>query len=242
MSDGKLNLSEHVDALFEGVEVTDEQRSKMETVLEAAVSSIIKSEKVKLQESLDAKVDALVEARVTSNEETVSKYLDYVIKEWVEENKLAIESGLKVEMAESLFNGMKSLMVEHNVNVPEGQENIVTSQEAEILKLKENLNDSKSKLIELSGEIEARDRLAIFDEASKGLTDTQKEKFSSLAEDIEFKDSEKFKQKLGIIREGYFKSGEEDPVDGKKTLKEEVLPSADPRQARLDRIRNPYKV
>ena len=236
MSDDKLNLSEHVNALFEGVEVSDEQKAKMETVLEAAVTSVVAAEKLKLQEGFDAKVEALVEAKSSDIESVVNKYLDYVITEWVEDNKLALESGLKVEMAESFFDGFKSLMAEHNVSVPEGKEDVLVTQEAEIKKLKDSLNESKAREIELTSEIESRDLENLIGEASDGLTDTQKEKFAKMIEGIEYKDSVKFKEKLGIIRESYFKSD-----DGKPALVENLNENLDPQQSRLNRIRNPYK-
>ena len=243
MSDDKLNLSEHVNALFEGVEVSDEQKAKMETVLEAAVTSVVATEKLKIQEGFDAKVEALVEAKSSDIESVVNKYLDYVITEWVEDNKLALESGLKVEMAESFFDGFKSLMAEHNVTVPEGKEDVLVTQEAEIKKLKDSLNESKAREIELTGEIESRDRENLIGEASDGLTDTQKEKFATMIEGIEFKDSVKFKEKLGIIRESYFKSddGKGKPADTKPALIENLNENLDPQQSRLNRIRNPYK-
>lgn len=241
MSDDKLNLSEHVEALFEGVEVSDEQKAKMETVLEAAVTSVVAAEKAKLQEGFDAKVDELVEAKTADIESVVSKYLDYVINEWVEDNKLAVESGLKVEMAESFFDGMKSLMAEHNVAVPEGKEDVLANQEAEINKLKESLNESKARELELAGEIKSRDQENLIGEASEGLTDTQKEKFATMIEGIEFKDKETFQKKLGVIRESYFKAGDGKKEEEKSSLNEDADKNLDPHQARLNRIRNPYK-
>jgi len=242
MSDDKLNLSEHVEALFEGVEVSDEQKAKMETVLEAAVSSVVADEKAKLQEGFDAKVDELVEAKTADIESVVSKYLDYVISEWVEDNKLALESGLKVEMAESFFDGMKSLMAEHNVSVPEGKEDVLANQEAEIAKLKESLNESKARELELAGEIKSRDQENLIGEASEGLTDTQKEKFAKMIEGIEFKDADTYKEKLGIVRESYFKAEDgKGKKEEKSSLTEDADKDLDPVQARLNRIRNPYK-
>ncbi len=204
--DGKLNLSEHVETLFEGVEgVTDEQKTKMETVLEAAVTSIVAKEKEAIQEAADAKVEELVEAKSVELEGTVSKYLDYVITEWMEENKLAVANGLQLEMATKFFDGMKALFVEHNVEVPEGKEDVLATHEETIADLQEKLNASTAQVIELGSQLDEKAKVDIVAEAADGLTDTQKEKFESLVEGVEFVDADAYKTKVETIRESYFK-------------------------------------
>ncbi len=241
--DQKLNLSEHVETLFEGVEnVTDEQKEKMETVLEAAVSSIVSAEKVKIQEAADAEVATQVESLTSSLNESVSKYMDYVITEWMEQNKLAVENGLKLEMATKFFDGMKALFVEHNVEVPEGKEDLVASHEAKITELEDKLNESTNQVIELSSQLDESAKAGIVADAAEGLTDTQKEKFDSLVEGVDFGDRETFTKKVKTIRESYFKSDED--KSGKKadktSLTEETDVNDDPMAARLAKIRNPY--
>lgn len=239
--DQKLNLSEHVETLFEGVEgVTDEQKTKMETVLEAAVTSIVATENQAIQEAADAQVEELVEAKSVEMESTVSKYLDYVITEWMEENKVAVESGLKVEMAENFFNGMKALFVEHNVEVPEGKTDLVASHEEKIAELEDRLNESTAKAIELSGQLDEVAKVKIVAEAADGLTDTQKEKFDSLVEGIEFGSADLFKTKVQTIRESYFTKGDKAPQleEGKQHLNEDH--SGDPLAQRRAMLRNPY--
>lgn len=237
----KLNLSEHVETLFEGVEgVTDEQKTKMETVLEAAVTSVIATEKQAIQEAADARVEELVEAKSVEMESTVSKYLDYVISEWMEENKLALESGLKVEMAESFFDGMKALFVEHNVEIPEGKVDLVASHEAKIAELEDKLNESTAKAIDLSAQLDEVAKAQIVAEAAEGLTDTQKEKFDALVEGIEFGSAEQYATKVQTIRESYFKKGEEEQSkldESKQHLTEE---HDDPVARRIAMLRNPY--
>lgn len=218
----KLNLSEHVETLFKGVEgVSEEQKIKMETVLEAAVSSIVSTEKAKIQEAADAQIAEQIESHATELEETVSKYLEYVISEWMEDNKLAVESGLQLEMATKFFDGMKALFVEHNVNVPEGAEDLVASHEAKIAELEDKLNESTNKVIEMGAQLDERARADVIATASTGLTDTQKEKFNGLVEGIEFSNTESFKLKVETIRESYFKPSESKP----ESLNEDVTGS-----------------
>ncbi len=237
----KLNLSEHVETLFEGVaDVTDAQKEKMETVLEAAVSSIVSAEKTKIQEAADAEVAQLVEAKTTELNETVSKYMDYVITEWMEQNKLAVENGLKLEMATNFFEGMKALFVEHNVEVPEGKDDLVASHEAKITELEDKLNESTNKVIELGSQLDESAKSGIVTDAAEGLTDTQKEKFDSLVEGIEFGDRETFTKKVKTIRESYFKADDKTSHKETKTSLNEETNNDDPVAARLAKIRNPY--
>ena len=240
MADEKLNLSEHVTALFEGVEgVTDDQKTKMETVLEAALSSLVADKEKSIQESFDAKVEELVESHSAELETTVNKYLDYVVTEWMEENKLAVENGLQLEMAQSFFSGMKQVFVEHNVTVPEGKENLVASYESKITELEGKVNESTATVIEQGSVIEGFAKAKVVAEASIGLTDTQKEKFDSLIEGVEFGDAEVFAAKVGTLRESYFKSGDDKTIVV-KTPVTSLNENADPIVAREDRLLNPY--
>lgn len=238
--DQKLNLSEHVETLFEGVEgVTDEHKAKMEIVLEAAVTSIVATEKQSIQEAANVTIAEQVEEKAVAMESTVSKYLDYVIAEWMTENQIAIETGLKVELAESFFTGMKALFVEHNVEVPEGKQDLVATHESTIAELESKLNESTAKTIDLSEQLAEVAKVRIVSEAAGGLTDTQKEKFASLVEGIEFGTADKFKTKVQTIRESYFKQGAADPiVESKQHLTEER--SDDPVEQRRAMLRNPY--
>jgi len=234
----KLDLTEHVTALFEGVEgVSAEQKTKMETVLEAAVTSIVAKETEKLQESFDEKVEALVEERSADTDKAVSKYLDYVITEWMDENKLAVTSGLQLEQATQFMDGMKSLFTEHNVSIPEGKEDVVVSQEASISDLSEKLNESTAKVIELTSQLDESVRTDIVAGAADGLTDTQKEKFDGLLEGVEFVSVDVFTEKAKTIRESFFKSGSKT-----ESLTEEkiVEHSDDPTMQRQNVLRNPY--
>ena len=245
MSDKKLNLQEHVEALFEGVEVSAEEKTRMETVLEAAITSILSEEEAKMEakiaeikESVEVKANELTEARVVEINAQVSKYLDHVISEWVEENRVALETGSKVEMAESFLSGMIGLVAEHNVTIPEGGENLLESAEKELAELRESVNSLQAKNIELEGELNSRTRSDLIAEASEGLADTQKEKFNSLVEDIEFSNSETFAKKLSVVRESYFKGSEEKSEPKNESLNEEA--EMTPAELRLHRIRNPY--
>lgn len=234
----KLNLDEHVDVLLEGVEgVTEEQKQKVETVLEAAVKSIIADEKAKIDETVTQKVEESVTNQLTTLEAGIKSYLDYVVTEWVEDNKLEIERGSKVTMAESLFSGLKGLMSEHNVVLPEGKEDALALAESEVERLKTDLNESKAKSIELETELNSRDRAIVVSEATKGLTDTQKEKFSTMIEGVEASTNESYAKKIGIIRESYFNVSETPAEELNENNNTETLTEE---QKRLNKIRFPY--
>lgn len=238
---GKLNLTEHVETLFEGVEgVTDEQKTKMETVLEAAVTSIVAKQTEQIQEAADAKVEELVEQQVRDINATVEKYLDYTINEWMDENKLAVESGLKVEQSMKFFEGLKSLFVENNIAIPEGKDDLVEAQENQIADLQEKLNASTAKVIDLSEQISKHDKGAIIALVSEGLTDTEKEKFNTLVEGLEFGDTESFKTKCETVRSTYFKAESLSETANTKKGGQLNESNDDPVANRLESLRNPY--
>lgn len=241
MAEKKLNLSEHVEALFEGVEdVKAEQKEKMETVLEAAVSAILAEEREVIQEQIETKATELVEAKANELEEVVGKYLDYAVGEWKTENKIALETGMKVELAESFLSGFMNVLSEHNVSIPEGQEDIVAAHESKIAELEEKLNESASQVIELTSTVRENEKASIVSQVSEGLTDTQTEKLNKLVEGFEFTSAEVYADKVKTVRESYFSGGAKEENETPKQLKEEI-DTSDPNAIRLAAIRSPYQ-
>lgn len=199
------NSAEDVAALVEGEELSEEFKTKAATIFEAAVVTRVKSELAKIQEEYDAK---LVEEFAVIKEELIEKvdgYLGYVAEQWMKQNELALESGIKAELAESFIEGMKRVFEEHYVDVPAEKYDVLGSLEEQVQELEGKLNESVNANIEMTKQIAEMQRVGIIADLSEGLTDTEVEKFTSLASEIVCEDVDTYTKKLQTIRESYFK-------------------------------------
>ena len=199
-----VDVSEDVTALVNGEEISEEFKEKASTIFEAAVKSKLRSEVERIE---SAKVQEVAEEtnRIHSElTEKVDAYMGYVVEEWMKENELAVERGLKGEIAEDFISGLKQLFEDHYIDVPDEKYNVLEDQSSKIEELNKKLNESIEKNVELSKENGEHKRQNIIDEASKELADTQKEKFNKLAEEVEYSNEEDFKTKVATIKESYF--------------------------------------
>ena len=200
-----IDVKEHVDALVAGDDsLSEEFKQKAATVFEAAIKSKVKEIAEDIQADYDKK---LTEETSKSKDELVEKvdsYLAYVVEEWMKENELALERGIKGEIAEDFISGLKKLFEDHYIDVPDEKYNVLEDQSSKIDELNKKLNESIEKNVELSKENGEHKRQNIIDEASKELADTQKEKFNKLAEEVEYSNEEDFKTKVATIKESYF--------------------------------------
>ena len=200
-----IDVKEHVDALVAGEDsLSEEFKTKAATVFEAAIKSKVKEIAEEMQADYDKK---LTEETSKSKDELVEKvdsYLAYVVEEWMKENELALERGIKGEIAEDFISGLKKLFEDHYIDVPDEKYNVLEDQSSKIEELNKKLNESIEKNVELSKENGEHKRQNIIDEASKELADTQKEKFNKLAEEVEYSNEEDFKTKVATIKESYF--------------------------------------
>ena len=201
----EIDVKEHVDALVAGEDsLSEEFKTKAATVFEAAIKSKVKEIAEEMQADFDKK---LTEETSKSKDELVEKvdsYLAYVVEEWMKENELALERGIKGEIAEDFIGGLKKLFEDHYIDVPDEKYNVLEDQASKIEELEKKLNESIEKNVELSKENGEHKRQDIIDEASADLAETQKEKFNKLAEEIDYKDAEDFKSKVDTIKESYF--------------------------------------
>jgi hypothetical protein len=197
-----VDVKKDVDALLEGEDFSDEFKAKAETIFEAAVSSKISEVKGALQEE---KVQAIEEAKEDMVEK-IDSYLTYVTEEWKKENQLAIERGLKGEIAEDFITGLKSLFEDHYIDVPNEKYDILEAQTKEIEELKAKVNDLMEQDKSAKNKVGELVRESLISEVSKDLAETEKEKFHSLTADVEFSDEESFKEKLSTLKESYFPS------------------------------------
>lgn len=234
----KINISEHIETLFEGVsDVKPEEKEKMTTVIESAVNAIVSVEVEKLQEQAEVDLEKrLAEHKETLNTQT-SKYLDYVISEWTEKNEMAITTGLQFERAEAFMEGVTELMSRFGMKVSSEQENLVSVQESKIAELTERLNECARDILGYKDEIKEFKREKIVATVTEGLTDTQKEKFSSLVSGFEFTDSDSFESKCKTIRESYF--ADKADKGEVESINESAKPDAKPDATSI--LRNPYK-
>ena len=200
-----IDVKEHVDALVAGDDsLSEEFKQKAATVFEAAIKSKVKEIAEDIQADYDKK---LTEETSKSKDELVEKvdsYLAYVVEEWMKENELALERGIKGEIAEDFISGLKKLFEDHYIDVPDEKYNVLEDQSSKIEELNKKLNESIEKNVELSKENGKLQRQDIIDEASKELAETQKEKFNKLAEEVEYSNEEDFKTKVATIKESYF--------------------------------------
>ena len=197
-----VDVRKDVDALLEGEDFSDEFKTKAETIFEAAVSSRI-SEVIETLE--EEKTQAIEEAKEDMVDK-IDSYLTYVTEEWKKENQLAIERGLKGEIAEDFITGLKSLFEDHYIDVPNEKYDILEAQTKEIEELKAKVNDLMEQDKSAKNRVGELVRESLISEVSKDLAETEKEKFHSLTADVEFSGEESFKEKLSTLKESYFPS------------------------------------
>jgi len=212
-----------VQALLEGEELSEEFQDKARTIFETAIKSKVADIKEELNESY---ANALVEELDTIKKgltERVDSYLEYVADEWLQENKLAVENGLKTEMTESFLEGMKSLFEEHYVTIPEEKYDVLNSMVDKLDEMENKLNEQIERNVALNSRLAESTADVIFADVAEGLADTQKEKLASLAENVEFESESDYREKLGTLKESYFPTkSASTPKSTSENLSEEV--------------------
>ena len=206
----KEEVDEHVDALIAGQDdLSEEFKTKAATIFESAVNSKVKE----IAESMEVEVKETYEQDIAKAKEEltekVDSYLSYVVEEWMKENEIALERGIKGEIAEDFITGLKKLFAEHYIDVPDERYNVLEDQAAKIESLEKKLNEQIEKNVELNKDNAVKTRKEIMSEVASDLADTAKEKFVKLAEEIEWSDAESFKTKCATIKESYFGIKEE---------------------------------
>ena len=213
----EIEIDDDLSAISEALDLSEENAEKAKTIFKAAVTSKV----AEVKESLDAQYQEELKSTVATIKEDLSeavdKYLSYTAEEWVKENELAIERGLRSEMTENFIEGLKTLFVEHYVDVPEDKYDVMDELANRLEEMEAKLDGEVSQNMAIVEELDTLKRGNVVSEASSDLTDTQKEKLSSLAEGVDFKDEADFAEKIAEIKEAYFK------VDGEKVEAETVI-------------------
>ena len=203
-----ISIDESVAAMFEGMDISEDFKKKATVVFEAAVNeaATLKAEAVIAEktEELEASLNEQVQETVDTMVENLDSYLDYVVEEWMKENELAIESGIKVEMAESLMDGLRGLFEEHNIEVDDEIVDVVAGLEEQVDELKEEANKRIDENLALTKEIAGFKAAKVFDELSEDLTMTQRERLKVLSEKLDFEDIEDYTSNLNILKESFF--------------------------------------
>ena len=202
---GNIDTTAELDALVESeATLSDEFKQKTSVIFEAAVKSKLSEEVSRLEEQYQEELAEEVQAIRSDLVEKIDSYMNYVVESWMEENKLAIQNGLRTEIAEGFMEKMKDLFVESYIDVPESKVDLVDELAGQVEELEEKLNAQTGESIKLSEELEQYKRDAIVTEAARGLADTQVEKLRGLVENVDFDDAESFASKVATIKESYF--------------------------------------
>ena len=200
-----IDVTEHVEALMSGEgDLTDEFKKKAATVFESAVKSKVRDEVTRLQENYDKEIEEGIKSNKAELTEKVDTYMNYIVEEWMKENELAVERGLKGEIAEDFIAGLKQLFEDHYVDIPDDKYDVLQAQSDKIAELEEKVNKTLEESIEYKKSNDDLTRNKVISEMSSDLADTEIEKFKELTQDVDFGNEEDFKGKLDSLKESYF--------------------------------------
>jgi len=224
-ADIKIDFSDDMKALVESeATLSDEFKEKTAVIFEMAVKSKLSEEISRLEENYKSELNEEINSTKEELVEKVDGYLNYVVENWMAENKVAVENGLRTEIAENFMGKMKDLFVESYIDVPDSKVDLVDDLNEQVVELEDQLNTSTGKMIAMAEELELFQRYEVVREHANGLAETEVEKLASLVEDLDFDDAESFSAKVKIIKENHFKKA---IVETQVEEIEEGGPSAD---------------
>jgi hypothetical protein len=242
-----VNVAEDVEAMFAGQDLSEDFTSKATTIFEAAVVSkvnqILESVTVDLEAELEAEKEEIIESMTTR----LDDYMEYVVEQWMQENELAVEQGIRAEIAENFMVGLRNLFTESYIDIPEEKVDLVDELAAKVAELEESVNEEVEKNIASRKELAEAKKAIVLRDVTEGLTESQVVKMKSLAEGVEFESAEDYEKKLETIKENYFPQEEvisedtsfdSEPVE----LEEETEVQVDPEmKAYMDAISRSIK-
>ena len=206
---GKVKEGYDFEADLEALVSSDETLSegfqeKAATIFEAAVKTKVAGEIDRLEAEYTQHLEEETAGIRDELVEKVDGYLNYVVENWMEENRVAIENGLRTEIAESFMEALKGVFTEHYIEVPESKTDMVDDLAEQVEELESQLTKATEDNIRLNESVADFRRTEILAEASKDLAVTEAEKLKTLAEDIDFEDAETFAKKVSTLKESYF--------------------------------------
>jgi hypothetical protein len=199
-----IDISEDLTAIFGENDLSEEFKTQVQTVFEAAVVAKINSELEEMEASFGAKLQESEASILSTITDKVDNYLSYVIEEWVKDNELAIERGIKSEITEEFIGGLKQLFEDHYIDIPEEKVDVVDSLASRVDQLESELNENVEKNIDLFSKVKGFQKDEILTNLSDELTDIESEKMKGLAEGVNFEDVDQYETALETIKENYF--------------------------------------
>ena len=209
-----VDFDEDLDTIIsEEATLSDGFRDKASTIFEAVLTSKLAEEVERLEAEYAQNLEEEVSDIEGSLVEKVDSYLNYVVENWMKENEVAVNQGLKTEIAEDFMTSLQQVFKEHYIEVPEGKEDLIDDLADQVAELEESLNKSTEENISLHGQVSSFEKDEVVRNASSGLAETEAEKLAKLCEDVEFDNKEAFEQKVETIKQSYFKGDVNESVD-----------------------------
>jgi len=203
-----------------GDDLSEDFREKATSIFEAAVIARVNNEMEKVSAALEEKFAEEFTVYTEGVVEKIDAYLNYVVENYLEENKLAVESGLRSEIAEDFMSGLKALFKEHYIEVPEEKYDVISELQDAVTELEEGLNSQLENNVNLNTEVTDLRKKLIIKEMSKDLADTEANKLAKLLEGVEFDNADFYKEKVSVIKENYFPR---DAIVTKETAKQALI-------------------
>lgn len=225
-----IDVSEDVVAMFAGDDLSEDFKDKATTIFESAVVAKVNEQLEKISANFESELAEEIDAVRVEMVEKLDSYTDYVVEQWMDENRLAVEQGIKAEMVENFMKGLKGLFEEHYIDLPDEKVDVVEELAGKVEDLEARLNEEIQRNVEMKSVVQEHAKKDLIDTVSEGLTETQRAKFATLAEGVDFKNEENFVKKLNTIKESYFGNLVEDTsasyeFDEQEPLEEEVKPA-----------------
>jgi hypothetical protein len=222
-----ISIEESIASIFEGMDLSEDFKGKVTMVFEAAVNeaATVKANAIaeELEEEFEKQLQESIDEAMEEIVENLDSYLDYVVNEWLQENEVAIEAGIKVEMAESLMEGLKELFTEHNIEIDEDTIDVVAGLEEEIAELRGEINKAINENIELSNAVLSLEAERVFEEMTEGLTVSQRERLRSLSENLNVTDLDSYASNLETLKESFFKKAKPSLNDSTYEDEDEII-------------------
>ena len=216
-----IDVADDVAALLEGEELSKEFQEKTATIFEAAVKSKIEQVANQLEESFKKAFDEEIASHKSELTERVDSYLEFVANEWINENALAVETGIRGELSESFMSGLKTLFEEHYVEIPDDKYDVLEAMTSKLDEMETKLNEQIESNVELTKRLSSSVSDNILDEVSEGLALSQKDKLSELSKGVEFESEEQYREKLTTLKESYFNA--KPVVESSEVISEESI-------------------
>ena len=208
-----IDFSDDVAALFGDEDLSEQFKEKATMIFESAVLSKINEQLEEMAEIAEVQKTLEIEEAHSEMTDKLDSYLDYVVEQWLTDNRIAVENGIRTEIAEEFMGGLKKLFEESYIEMPEEKVDVLSDLYDEKESLEEELNKELKKNIELSEQIEELHKTTVISELSEGLTDLQVEKMKSLSEGVDFISVDDFAEKVAMLKENYFNSDEEQTTE-----------------------------